>query len=141
MRRLGLMFSLAGVVIQCMFLAAQGVAAKTTSRSDTGHTKLSPWGSLEGGLSHARRIKAERDSGGPKGRHSARSQPDYPHQDITYSGPLSTIGVGNDLSCQVTLAGDSSNEFYGPDENPADCGTLLSVGGQLYAPSFGAHSY
>jgi hypothetical protein len=65
----------------------------------------------------------------------------FPHEDIFTSGPLTMIGVGTDLSCQVAFAGDSNWEFYGPDEDPADCGTLLSVGGHLYAPDFTQHDY
>jgi hypothetical protein len=64
---------------------------------------------------------------------------DFSHQDITSTGPLATIGAGNDLSCQVAYQGDSSFEFFGPAEDPADCGTFLSVGGQLYAPDFANH--
>ncbi len=55
------------------------------------------------------------------------------------SGPLSTIGVGADLSCQVAYTGDTSYEFYPPSSDPADCGTLLATGGGLYAPDFASH--
>ncbi len=66
---------------------------------------------------------------------------DFPHEDIHSTGPLTTIGVGNDLSCQVAFQGDSRFEFYGSSEDAADCGTFLSVGGQLYAPDFAHHDY
>jgi hypothetical protein len=86
------------------------------------------------------------NAAGPKGNRAEQIRSGaiaavFPHQDITSAGPLTSIGVGSDLSCQVAFAGDSSFEFYGPDEDPADCGTMLSVGGQLYAPDFASHSY
>lgn len=62
------------------------------------------------------------------------------HQDITSSGPLTLVGLGNELSCQVEHAGDTSYEFYPPSANPGDCGTFLVVGGSLFAPNFAAHS-
>src|ERR1700722_8166006 len=64
---------------------------------------------------------------------------DYPHEDITSGGPLTTIGVGTDLSCQVAYSGDDDYEFYNPEFDPADCGTFVSIDGQLYAPDFANH--
>src|SRR6266542_936169 len=84
-------------------------------------------------------------AGGQKASKPLRRLPSailaYPEQDIASAGPLTGVGVGTDLSCQVAFAGDSSLEFYGSTEDPADCGTMLSVGGQLYAPDFASHDY
>ncbi len=62
-----------------------------------------------------------------------------PETNITSAGPLTDIGLGNELSCQVSHAGDTSFEFYPPSVSPGDCGTFFSTGGQLYAPDFGSH--
>ncbi len=62
-----------------------------------------------------------------------------PEQDITSPGPLTDIFLGNDLSCQVAYAGDSSFEFYPPGQSPGDCGTFVFTGGTLYAPDFAGH--
>jgi hypothetical protein len=68
-----------------------------------------------------------------------------PFQDISSAGPLTDIWVGNDLSCQIGHAGDTSEEFYPPDAaGPADCGTFLSIAGAngstVYGPDFPNHS-
>jgi hypothetical protein len=66
-----------------------------------------------------------------------------PETDITSAGPLTDIGLGNELSCQVSHAGDTSFEFFPtnfpPNVTPGDCGTFFSTGGQLYAPDFRSH--
>lgn len=62
-----------------------------------------------------------------------------PFKDISSSGPLTNVYVGNELSCQVRHAGDSQLELFPPDAVPGDCGTFLAVGGELFAPDFGAH--
>jgi hypothetical protein len=59
-------------------------------------------------------------------------------QSIGSSGPLTSIGLGEDLSCQVGYNG--SNQIFYSSYNPADCGTFLGVGGTLYAPNFAAHA-
>ena len=62
-------------------------------------------------------------------------------QVITSDGPLTTIAIANDLSCQVDHEGNGvGGEFYGGDtsalEGDTSCGTLLAVGdttfGQYY---------
>jgi hypothetical protein len=63
-----------------------------------------------------------------------------PFVDIgTPSGPLTTVAVGNDLSCQVKHTGDTSLEFYPPSTTPGDCGTFVAVGGKLFGPDFANH--
>ena len=70
----------------------------------------------------------------------ARASAAVPYQDIGLSGgPLTTIAVGTDLSCQVEHTGDTSFEFYPPAAVPGDCGTFVSLGGTLYAPDFADH--
>ncbi len=58
-------------------------------------------------------------------------------QTITSAGPLSSIFLGNQLSCQVQHTGDTSYEFYSPSNTTGSCGTLLSTGGTLYGPPVG----
>jgi hypothetical protein len=55
------------------------------------------------------------------------------------SGPLTHVVVGNELSCQAQHTGDSRFEFFPSSTSPGDCGTFLSVGGQLFTPAFSAH--
>ncbi len=63
-----------------------------------------------------------------------------PSQDIgSPAGPLNKIAIGNDLSCQLQHAGDTTFEFYPPSATPGDCGTFVSVAGALYAPDFANH--
>jgi uncharacterized repeat protein (TIGR01451 family) len=62
-----------------------------------------------------------------------------PYKDITSSGPLTHVYIGNELSCQIAHTGDSSLELYPPDTIPGDCGTLAAVNGALYAPDFESH--
>ncbi len=69
----------------------------------------------------------------------AAAQATTPAQDISSAGPLTDVFLGNDLSCQVAYAGDSSYEFYPPAAAPGDCGTFIFTGGTLYAPDFGNH--
>jgi hypothetical protein len=63
-----------------------------------------------------------------------------PFQDIASGGPLTHVFVGNELSCQIAHAGDSAFELYPSSATPADCGTLVSAGGTLFAPDFANHS-
>jgi hypothetical protein len=68
----------------------------------------------------------------------ARAQP--PTVAITSAGPLSSIWIGNELSCQIAYAGDSVYELYPSNVVPGDCGTFLAVGGVLFAPNFATHT-
>jgi uncharacterized repeat protein (TIGR01451 family) len=52
-------------------------------------------------------------------------------QTITSTGPLTNIGISDDLNCSVNHTGDLAGEFYGGTA----CGTLLATGGTLFGPS------
>jgi uncharacterized repeat protein (TIGR01451 family) len=66
--------------------------------------------------------------------------PSTPYQDITSAGPLTNMYIGNDLSAQVNhMLDGSTGEFYPPETNPGDSGTLVAIGGTLYAPDFNSH--
>ena len=59
---------------------------------------------------------------------------------IASSGPLTSIYIGADLSCQVAHKDDpGALEFFPPDQVWGDCGTFVSVDGQLYGPDFHSH--
>src|SRR5947209_6976313 len=63
-----------------------------------------------------------------------------PFQNIgSPGGPLTTVAVGNELSCQVQHTGDTSLELYPSSTTPGDCGTFVATGGALYAPDFASH--
>jgi hypothetical protein len=62
-----------------------------------------------------------------------------PFQEIGSAGPLTSVALGNDLSCQVAHTGDAGLELFPPTAKPGDCGTFVAVGATLYAPNFGAH--
>jgi hypothetical protein len=62
-----------------------------------------------------------------------------PFQQIGSGGPLTEISLGNELSCQVAHAGDTRLELFPSGARPASCGTLVAVGGQLFAPDFANH--
>jgi hypothetical protein len=62
-----------------------------------------------------------------------------PFRDIASGGPLTHVFVGDELSCQIAHAGDAAYELYPSGAAPGDCGTLVSAGGNLYAPNFPAH--
>ncbi|HWL36480.1 MAG TPA: hypothetical protein VNQ77_09815 [Frankiaceae bacterium] len=77
-----------------------------------------------------------------------------PYVTITSAGPIGSIHLGNELSCQVNIASPASTvvgsglvgfggggQVYGPSHEPADCGTFLSYGGMLYGPDFSSHGY
>src|ERR671936_1969406 len=55
------------------------------------------------------------------------------------SGPLTQVAVGADLSCQTKHTGDAAGEWYPPSGTPADCGTFMVIGGNLFAPDFNNH--
>src|SRR5436190_8927251 len=62
-----------------------------------------------------------------------------PFRDITSSGPLTGVTLGDELSCQVAYAGDARLELFPSAVKPGDCGTLLFTAGTLFAPNFAAH--
>ncbi|MCW3065649.1 MAG: hypothetical protein JWN32_2821 [Solirubrobacterales bacterium] len=62
-----------------------------------------------------------------------------PYTDIASGGPLTHVYVGNELSCQISYAGDAAFELYPSRNVPGDCGTLVSLDGVLYAPDFTGH--
>jgi hypothetical protein len=62
-----------------------------------------------------------------------------PFQDIASSGPLTSVTLGNELSCQVAYAGDARLELFPSAAKPGDCGTLVFTAGTLFAPNFSAH--
>lgn len=61
------------------------------------------------------------------------------YRSIGATGPIESIAVGDELSCQVAYVNDTALEFYPPSTTPGDCGTFLAVGGTLYAPDFDSH--
>ncbi len=76
---------------------------------------------------------------------AARGQSPTPSMDIQSAGPLSNIWIGNELSCQVQQAGESTTEFYPGRAGPGDCGTLLFLNGdnvdsELFGPNFPEHA-
>jgi hypothetical protein len=58
---------------------------------------------------------------------------------ISSTGPLTNVWIGNELSCQISYAGDAAYELYPSGVAPGDCGTFLSVGGALFAPDLANH--
>src|SRR3982751_2757148 len=65
-----------------------------------------------------------------------------PSADISSTGPLTHVWVGEDLSCQVQHIADGTvHEFYPQDIFPADSGTFIALDGILYAPDFDNHDY
>ena len=62
-----------------------------------------------------------------------------PFQDIASSGPLTSVTLGNELSCQVAYAGDARFELFPSAAKPGDCGTFVFAAGTLFAPNFAAH--
>ncbi|WP_449489917.1 LPXTG cell wall anchor domain-containing protein [Actinomyces sp. Marseille-QA0893] len=51
-------------------------------------------------------------------------------------GPLVRIAISDTLNCSINYKGDRYNEFYNgySTTNPADCGTFLAVGSELFGP-------
>ena len=51
-------------------------------------------------------------------------------------GPLVRIAISDTLNCSINYKGDSYNEFYNSRSatGPADCGTFLAVGSELFGP-------
>jgi len=62
-----------------------------------------------------------------------------PFKEIVSGDPLTAISLGDELSCQVSHAGDARLELFPSAAKPGDCGTLLFAAGTLFAPNFGAH--
>src|SRR5918994_318199 len=57
---------------------------------------------------------------------------------ITSNGPLTSIAIGGDLSCQVDHEGNGpGGEFYNGQASAlvTECGTLLAVGDRTYGPN------
>jgi hypothetical protein len=69
----------------------------------------------------------------------AAAQAQTPNQDISSTGPLEHIYLGNELSCQVDLVGDEDLSFFPPTTIPGDCGTMLRVGDVSYTPNYVQH--
>src|SRR4051794_6064263 len=62
-----------------------------------------------------------------------------PSKTITSPGPLPTIAIGDEGSCQVAHVGDARLELFPSQTTPGDCGTFVYAGGALHAPDFAAH--
>jgi hypothetical protein len=62
-----------------------------------------------------------------------------PFQDISSSGPLTHVSIGNELSCQVAHTGDPALELFPSGSTPGSCGTFVFVNPTLYAPDFANH--
>jgi hypothetical protein len=62
-----------------------------------------------------------------------------PYKEIASAGPLTSVVLGNELSCQVAYRGDTRFELFPSGARPGDCGTFVALAGTLYAPSLSAH--
>ena len=63
-----------------------------------------------------------------------------PSADISSTGPLTHVWLGNDLSCQVRHIDDGTDlEFFPPFAIPGDAGTLIAMDDTLYTPDFFQH--
>jgi len=62
-----------------------------------------------------------------------------PFQSMNSAGPLRSIAIGNEGSCQIAHREDEALEFYPSTATPGDCGTFIATGGNLYAPDFENH--
>ena len=62
-----------------------------------------------------------------------------PFKDIVSSGPLTHTSIGNELSCQVSYAGDARLELYPSSATPGDCGTFLLLAGTIYGFNYPSH--
>ena len=58
---------------------------------------------------------------------------------VSSAGPLTSVALGDELSCQVAYRGDARFELFPSAAKPGDCGTLVFTAGTLYAPNFSAH--
>src|SRR5439155_4367121 len=52
--------------------------------------------------------------------------------EISSSGPLTGIGISEDLNCSVNHTGDVEGEFF----DDIACGTFVTVGNNDYGPTF-----
>src|SRR3954469_254728 len=48
-----------------------------------------------------------------------------PFLHLTGAGPITSLNLGNDLSCQMTVAGDPQPSFEPVGSELADCGTYV----------------
>ena len=62
-----------------------------------------------------------------------------PYKTITSAGPLTSVAIGNEGSCQIGYQGDARLELFPASTTPGDCGTLIFTGATLYTPSFSDH--
>lgn len=62
-----------------------------------------------------------------------------PFKTVASPGPLTSVAVGNDGSCQIGYRGDARLELFPSGTTPGDCGTLIYTANTLYAPSFSNH--
>jgi hypothetical protein len=58
---------------------------------------------------------------------------------VSSAGPLTSVALGNELSCQVSYRGDARFELFPSAAKPGDCGTLVFTAGTLFAPDFNNH--
>ena len=58
---------------------------------------------------------------------------------ISSAGPLNSIILGDELSCQIDHVDTSTYEFYPPRVAPGDCGTFAFVDGVLFSPDLADH--
>jgi Ca2+-binding RTX toxin-like protein len=62
-----------------------------------------------------------------------------PFKQISSPGPIESIWIGNDLSCQVKLKADDVYSFYPSNVAPGDCGVFVARGGTVTSPHWSAH--
>jgi hypothetical protein len=70
----------------------------------------------------------------------AHTQANVPFKRISSPGPIESIWVGNDLSCQAKLTQDNVNSFFPPSVAPGDCGIFIARGGVIYSPNWALHA-
>ena len=69
----------------------------------------------------------------------ATASANVPFKEITSTGPIETIWLGDELSCQVLLEGDEDFAFFPSSTAPGDCGTFLTLGTDEFGPNFDEH--
>lgn len=62
-----------------------------------------------------------------------------PFKRISSPGPIQSIWIGNDLSCQAKLTQDPVNSFFPPSRAPGDCGLFVAKEGVVYSPDWALH--
>jgi hypothetical protein len=70
---------------------------------------------------------------------AAAAAAEIPFKTITSAGPLPTVAVGNEGSCQVAHTGDQRFELYPSGVTPGDCGTFIFAGNVLHGPDLPGH--